>query len=59
VLKGACAGRHEGLRTRAVWFVNDPEVLPRFPLLAPTRDSFESGASAVARVLDRGCLAEV
>jgi hypothetical protein len=31
----------------------------RFPLLAPTRDSFESGASAVARVSDRGCLAEV
>jgi hypothetical protein len=31
----------------------------RFPLLAPTRDSFESGASAVARVSDRGYLAEV
>jgi hypothetical protein len=31
----------------------------RFPLLTPTRVSFEPGASAVARVSDRGCLAEV
>jgi hypothetical protein len=29
---------------------------PRFPLLAPTRDPFESGASSVARVSDRGRL---
>ena len=33
----------------------------RFPLLTPTRVSFEPGASAVAcaRAWDRGCLAEV
>jgi hypothetical protein len=31
----------------------------RLPPLAPTRDAFESGASAIARVSDRGCLAEV
>jgi len=34
---------------------------PRFPLLAPTRDSFSGavGGLSVARVSDRGCLAEV
>jgi hypothetical protein len=32
---------------------------PRFPLLAPTRDPFESGSSVVARVSDRGRLTEV
>jgi hypothetical protein len=32
---------------------------PRFPLLAPIRDSFGSGFSAVARVSDRGRLAKV
>ena len=46
-------------QSRQVTAANGGASSSRFPLLAPTRDSFESGASAVARVSDRGYLAEV